>query len=925
MTASWTIALGLALAGAAGPSGRWLGQDGHDLTSASPELKPNGYQDIHLVLSGLPAAREIQKILIRPFGSGEWWYNGPPGSWPAALVRERGSKTADLYLETDRVESGREFQLKLFYEDGTTADVTIPGGKADPNRRMPKAGPAATWVGQGRRDLAGAGPGVGPDGYQDARIRLTGLPAPLEIKDALLEAPGGTRWHAGLNPRAEFSAELVRDPKDRSRAELFFQPDRDLAGRTLTITIRYANEKADRVVVRGERTDPRLPMPRVSTPSLLANSIEARWLGQDDAAGSRPGDVHVALSRLPTSRVLAAAVLSDSVYGAWVFRTSDRASVDAGPGERPLVLRRGRDRALADLFFTPYREETGATMTLRLVFQDGETAVAQFPGGACDLRRTCPAVAGTSVTARPGDDLHDLVNRFGTVHLATGTFRLSRPLVLERPITLAGVRGTVLEFAQGPNDPPWSTAIKIHSGSTTLRDFAVRFAGPVRWDPRTSHGPAVIGATDNLDPPHPDPKLGLTFTRLDLVTPPLTRTRDWEEAMRLIRLVNAQGGQVSECLLRGGMIEFYGGPWQFVDNEYRGAEPGTFNYCVIGGHDIHDLLVRGNRTRQVEPAGKTWRFLVMTRWGYGIRVENNTIEGIGPRDDDTIPSHNAPETILTESYKLHFEGKPAAVSPDGRVVSIVESQGETPQTGDVVSVLTGPGAGQWRTIAQRLGPTTFLLTTPLPKGAEAISICRGFVDTRIVENSIDARGSRTAVNIVLPGNNFGTVIRKNRIRGGGEALRLMAAPTEGPMIWGWSHAPYLGGVVEENVIEDSFLGSILGVEHTPHIKSNAGRTYMSVAVRNNVIRWTEPFLRDRTRSGEKTPVRGFTLGYVPSHDPNELIATEEGDRLEAPAGLRGHECLRVHAAKLNGRPVRNQGYALPARTVTSTAPRPSPN
>jgi hypothetical protein len=918
VSASWTIALGLALAAQAGPTGRWLGQDGHDLTSPSPQLKPNGYQDIHIVLNGLPAGREVQKIVIRPLGAGEWIYNGPPGSWPAALIRTRGSRTADLYLETDRVENGRPFDLKIFYDDGGSVDVRVKGGKSDPGKRMPGLGPAAKWAGQEKRDLATLGPAVGPDGLQDVRIVVSRIPAELEIQGALLEASGGARWHAGLNPSAEWSAELVRDPKDRTRADLFFQPDRDLAGRSLTLTLRYANDKSDVATLRGERTDPKLPMPRIPVPSLAAGTFEARWLGQDGQAEGRPGDVHVSLAKVPANRVLAAAVLSDSVSGLWVHRTSPKVSLDLGPGERPLNFRRGRDRAQADLFFTPDRDETGASMTLRLLFQDGESAVTQFHGGACDPARGQPGPAATSIVARPGDDLNALVGRYGTVTLAGGTHRLAHPLVLEKPVTLRGERGAILEFAQDPKDPPWTAAIKVHAGRTTLRDFAVRFAGPVRWDSKVNYGPAVIGMTDNLDPPHPEPKLGLEFSGLDLTVPPVVKTKDWEESLRLMRLIRAQTGQVSKCTLRGGMVEFEGGPWQLVDNEYRGAEPGTFNWCVFGGHNLHDLVVRGNTTKQVEPAGKTWRFLVMTGWGCNLLVEKNTIAGVGPRDDDTIPFMNAPETILTESYRLRFEGKPSALSTDGRVLGVAELQGDAPQVGDVVSVLAGTGAGEWRTIAQPLAPNAFLLTSPLPRGASVVSIGRGFVGTRIEANSIDTRGSRTAVNIILPGNNFGTVVRKNRIQGGGEALRLLAAPTEQPRIWGWSHAPYLGGVVEDNIIEDSYLGGMLGVEHTKFTKSNAGRTYMTITLRNNTIRWTREFLRDRTRRGEKSPPRGLTLGYRPSHDPDEFVVREEGDRLEAPAGAPGQEALKVHAARFNGRPLRDRGYSLPSGTVSSS-------
>ena len=72
------------------------------------------------------------------------------------------------------------------------------------------------------------------------------------------------------------------------------------------------------------------------------------------------------------------------------------------------------------------------------------------------------------------------------------------------------------------------------------------------------------------------------------------------------------------------------------------------------------------------------------------------------------------------------------------------------------------------------------------------------------------------------------------------------------MVWGWSHAPFLGAVIEDNTLEDAAGGTILGVEHSARdIKSNKGRTYMTIALNRNVVRWTEPFLQRYASSGAK--------------------------------------------------------------------------
>jgi hypothetical protein len=884
-----------------------MGQDGHDLTSASAELKPNGYQDIHIALSGLPP-RKVRTIVIRPYGGGEWHYNGPPGSWQAALERNGLARSADLYLEPDHVETGREYQLHIVYDDGTSHDIAVRGGKANPNRRMAQALPVVRWVGQDRHDLTGPGPSVGPDGLQDVHLELTNLGPKAELRAVALEGPGKTEWQSGLNPRGASNAELVRNPADPTRADVFFQADRDLTQVPLRLFIAYANGRIDRLALTGGRSDPKLRMPRVELPALLPETIEARWLGQD----AKRGEVRVALRGLPSGRTPGAAVLSNGVQGQWIFRNGGRVKLDPRPWEMPLGLRPGKEPGTAELTFTPFRDEADASFTLRLMFEDGKQAVVRFAGGACDPFRGIAQPAAGSVVARPGDDLNALAGRFGTVTLAEGTHRLTHPLVLEKPVVLRAERGATIVFDQSPSDPPWTAAVKIHSGATTLEGFAIRFAGPVRWNGGVSFGPAVIGMTDNLDPPHPDPKRDLKFVHLDIEGPPSSRSKDWEEAPRLMRLVNGGGGRITNCVLNGGPIEFFSGPWQFLDNEYRGTAAGTYCHGVFVGHEVGNLVIRGNRARPAAGSGKTWRFLVLTGRGYNVLVQGNTIEAIGPRDDDTIPSHNAPEVILTESYRIRFEGKLAAVSADRRIVAVDRPQGDPPGVGDVVSVLSGPAAGRWTTIAEAITPTTYLLGEPLPEGAETVAIGVGFRKTRFEENTIDSRGGRGASNLVLAGNHFGTILRKNTLIGGGESFRIMAAPTEQPVAWGWSHAPYLGGVLEGNLLVDAHDGGIIGVEHTPHIKSNRGRTYMTFTLRDNVVRWSDEFLRARAREKKARPLRGITVGYPQSLDPDELLVVEKGDRLEAPASFRGHEALRVNAARLNGRQIEGRSYRLPA-------------
>jgi hypothetical protein len=779
----------------------------------------------------------------------------------------------------------------------------------------------ARWVGQDGQDWTGAGPSVGPDGLQDVHIQLSDLPAGVVVKAARVEAPAGAVWESGTNPRLLPNAELIRDAKKPSEGELFFQPDRDLNAQHLRVKVAYQDDKIESVPLVAGPCDPKLRMPESPLPELTEGSLKATWLGQDGAPGGALGDIHVALSGLPATFTMFGAVLTDAVRGTWIERMNKSVSIPDEPSALPLSVKRRADGAAADLFFPPYRDDSRETMTLRLIGADGRALIARFAGGNCDLRLRAPQPAASRILAKPGDDLQALVEKFGTVVLTGGTFRLHRPLLLKRPVNLttaADVSATLL-FDQDKAGPAWTAAIKVLCSNITLDGFAVRFAGPVRWNSEVAWGPAVIGMTDNFDPGYGEARQNFAFTHLDLEIPPIEKKEGWVEALRLMRLIRAQDGVIADNVLRGGPIEFFEGPWRVEDNEFRGTIPGTFSHGVFTGHGTYDLLVRGNRASSPAGSGKTWRFLVLTWQGTGDVVDHNTIEGIGSRDDDTIPWSNEPEIILTEAYHIRYEGKVIALSADGRIVRTGRPQGIAARSGDVISLLNGPAKGQWRRIVQTIDDSTYLVDPPIPAGTMVVSVSQGFQREVFEDNRIDMRGGRRSFGLVLVGNHFGTRVVDNHILGGECAFKLTACPTETPVTWGWTHNPFLGGVIEGNIIEDVPHGGILGLEHDPrYIKSNKGRTYMSVRLDNNIVRWTGPFLGRMGVEGPKAELAGLTLGYPQSTDPGELVVRAQGNRLEAPATGRNKPSLLINGADYNQRLLSNHPLRLP--TAGSTVP-----
>lgn len=777
------------------------------------------------------------------------------------------------------------------------------------------AGLAVRWIGQDGQDWVGLGASVGPDGLQDAHITLSKLAAGVAVKAIRVEGTGKMRWEFGKNPALLSNAELIRDARDPSVGELYFQPDRDLKGQRLKVTLAYDNDKFETATVIAGRCDAVLRMPASPLPALNETALAAKWIGQDGGNAGSPGDVHVELTGLPLSTSIEGVVLTDGVRETWIWRAGARASIPEDPAALPLVVKPRTDGGGADLFFAPYRDESHETMTLRLIAANGQNFVARFPGQGCDLSLRAPRPEAGQIEARPGDDLQALVAKCGTLVLAPGIYRLARPLVLNRPITVTSTGGATLLFDQAVSEPAWSSAIKVHCGNTTLHGFAVRFAGPVRWSNAISWGPAVIGMTDSLEPHYDDPKFNVVFTRLDLEIPPVADRRGWAEAVRLMRLIGAKSGTIAGNTLRGGPIEFFEGPWQIIDNEFHGTVPGTASHGVFAAHQTHDVVVRGNRARDRGPSGKTWRFLVLSSQGYGDVIEGNKIEGLGAVEGDTIPWTNEPEIILTEAYHVRYEGTVVDLSDDGRLLRTGKPQSVAGRAGDVVSLLQGPAVGEWRRIVQTIDSTTYLVDRPIPAGTRVVSISPGFVGEVFRDNRIDMRGGRKSVGFVLVGNHFGTQVVKNHVIGGESAFKLSACPSETPMMWGWTHAPYLGGLVEANILEDSEGGGNLGVEHNQYIKTNEGRTYMTVRLDNNVVRWSEPFLRGL--AARKSMPLGLTIGHEPSHDAGELVVAGGRNRLEAPTSLDRVPTLMIHAANYNSRRVVNGRYRLPRAVSTN--------
>lgn len=932
----------------------WLGQDGGDYVGTEGTLvqqSPNDYQDVHLRLTGLAAGKSVARVDVERYGGGGWSWSPAGGKNAMLLPGAADASSADFYFEPYFADpAGTLYQaIRVTYADGSSEQTSLRSTTAvDPNLRAPGAGLRAAFLGQDGQDWTGATIAVGPDGFQDVHLALSHLSPGASGYVRVTAATNPPRsWETGINPDGRWNAEMLNRPGANdtlgTTADVFFSSDVDLAGVPLTIQVFYdhwnpdyrsytnRSGKSDSTVVLASSTVPTLAMPSASEADLAAFS--ARSLPQDSGF---PGLSHVgidaaSLAGLPTPQSFAkvrSAVLSDQHGAAWLYLRDGAPAPYTGFGD---PTRMSYSTSTGALSFPPVRDETGSTLTLRLTFDDGSQAIARFAGAYADLDRLAvdPRVgASTRVVTDAAGLLAALDSDAPSIRLAAGTYSLDRPLVLDAPVRITADAGAVLNFAlSSAPGSAWNGAtgaIYVRSSHVALDGFSVRFTGTTAsWD--TSSRSVVQAGLGTVD-------VGLSFTNLDVVVPSAARAGVWEVAVALMNFDDGDTGVIADNSLTGGWIQLGAAPWRVEDNVYRGAVADTITPSFLAVRRSFDLSIVGNRLSQVDPRGIAQRFIVMgnadSGQGFGNTIEGNTVGGGIGTPTSNVPAgwDNNPEIILTETYQPRFEGVPSAVSPDGYVVQVPYLRGPAARTGDVVSILTGPHAGEWRMIAQALGMTRYLLDSPLPDGDYAIAIGRGFVDQEYIDNTIDVRGMIPHnVAIVISGNHWGQRIEGNTFLGG-EALRIVAGSSEAafegryPAPWGWSRLPIFDLVVDGNTFIDASVG--LSVVHDRWAnKSSAGRTYLTGSFSNNAIAWSDPSRPAVAVGSGGDAARGeaaYTVGNYPWLTPGEIVLDVRGN--VAQNTTAGTATIRVFSAVLNGSAVDDKTLALPAAdtlTVTS--------
>ncbi|MDR3639098.1 MAG: S8 family serine peptidase [Isosphaeraceae bacterium] len=224
-----------------------LGQDGVDLVgNGLNSAQPDGYQDIDLLLTGIPATQTISYVDVFGYGGGEWQYNPqngphPHGSDAAALVRMPGASSAHLYVSPYMNETGRSYEVVVYLSGGSHTELYT--GPVYANHQLPKL--SVQSLGQDGVDLVGSGlNSAHPDGYQDIDLLLTGIPSAQTISYVDVFGYGGGEWQYnpqnGPHPHGSDAAALVTT-SGATTAHLYVQPYQDEAGRSYEVLVYYAS------------------------------------------------------------------------------------------------------------------------------------------------------------------------------------------------------------------------------------------------------------------------------------------------------------------------------------------------------------------------------------------------------------------------------------------------------------------------------------------------------------------------------------------------------------------------------------------------------------------------------------------------------------------------------------------------------------
>ena len=223
---------------------RWGGQDRQDWTGPGPAVGPDGLQDVRLELANLSPKVEVRDHPRRPRRRGLAVRPEPQGARERRAHPAPGDPSrADLYFQPDRRPRRQDpaDDRRLRQRQGRSrlgGRGTHQPGAGHAGRPLPKFvthAISARWLGQDGRPASNPG---------DVHVALAGLPAGRTVVAASLSDSAWGYWAYRAEGRPKSEARPPRSARlpaceDRTRADLFFAPDRDESGAKMVLRLTF--------------------------------------------------------------------------------------------------------------------------------------------------------------------------------------------------------------------------------------------------------------------------------------------------------------------------------------------------------------------------------------------------------------------------------------------------------------------------------------------------------------------------------------------------------------------------------------------------------------------------------------------------------------------------------------------------------------
>lgn len=119
-------------------------------------------------------------------------------------------------------------------------------------------GPSGTWGGQDGSDFASLTTALQPDGKQDVRLDISGLPYGTAVASLTVSAFGGGEWAWPTAQGRQFAARWAATAGTLS-GRIYFQTNRRETGRPFFVTLRFADGTSSSFWMSGGTADPNLP------------------------------------------------------------------------------------------------------------------------------------------------------------------------------------------------------------------------------------------------------------------------------------------------------------------------------------------------------------------------------------------------------------------------------------------------------------------------------------------------------------------------------------------------------------------------------------------------------------------------------------------------------------------------------------------